>query len=271
MRPVAARPRVVATDLDGTLLDPRGAVTPRTRDALRRMWALGIETVFVTARPPRWLDPLADHVGGHGVVICANGAFVYDVEMGRVVQAVGLELTSVVGIAADVRARFPRVGFAAERPQGPHVESAYRTPLTGLHDVEPPPGLERGPIESVRGIIGKLLARGPYPPDNAFVEEVGGIVGDRGVVAYSGAGGLAEIGPPGVSKATALQTWCDARGIVAREVWAFGDMPNDLPMLAWAGRSFAMANGHEMVRAAADNICHGNDDDGVARVLDAIE
>jgi len=114
------------------------------------------------------------------------------------------------------------------------------------------------------------LARCPEVPDVEFVESVATIVADRGIVAYSGAGGLAEIGPPGVTKATALERWCRERSIDAAQVWAFGDMPNDLPMLAWAGRSFAMRSGHEEVRDLADAVCAGNDDDGVARVLEAI-
>ena len=78
-----------------------------------------------------------------------------------------------------------------------------------------------------------------------------GVVGDRAVVAFSGAGGLAEVSAKGVTKAAALAGWCAELGIDAGEVWAFGDMPNDLPMLTWAGRSFAVANAHDDVLAAA--------------------
>ncbi len=269
-RSAPARPRVVATDLDGTLLDPRGAVSPRTQAALRRMWDLGIETVFVTARPPRWIDPLAEHVGGHGVAVCANGAFLYDVEARRVTQAVGLERPVVAEIAADLRSAFPGIGFAAERPEGMHLESLYRSPMLPLH-AHDDPAVDHGPIEAVRGVVGKLLARAPQVPDEAFIAGVADIVGARGIVAYSGAGGLAEIGPPGVTKATALARWCAQRGVAADQVWAFGDMPNDLPMLAWAGRSFGMGGGHDLVLAQVDDVCLGNDADGVARVLESIE
>lgn len=233
------------------------------------MWSLGIETVFVTARPPRWIDPLAEHVGGHGVVICANGAFVYEVAARRVVEAVGLARPSLTAIVADVRGAYPGVGFAAERPEGMHLDPGYRSPMLPPH-AHDDPSIERGPIESVRGVVGKLLARDPATPDVAFVEGVAAIVAERGIVAYSGAGGLAEIGPPGVTKATALARWCLERGIDAVDVWAFGDMPNDEPMLAWAGRSFAMDSGHEEVKALADEVCAGNDDDGVAQVLERI-
>ena len=74
----------------------------------------------------------------------------------------------------------------------------------------------------------------------------------------------------GGGAATALAGWCAELGIDAGEVWAFGDMPNDLPMLTWAGRSFAVANAHDDVLAAATDRAPANDDDGVAQVLEGL-
>ena len=106
--------------------------------------------------------------------------------------------------------------------------------------------------------------------EDEFLARVAEVVGDRGIVAYSGAGGLAEISAPGVTKAAALESWCDGLGIGAEDVWAFGDMPNDLPMIVWAGTSFAVANAHPDVIAAADHVCPSNDEDGVAQVLERL-
>jgi hydroxymethylpyrimidine pyrophosphatase-like HAD family hydrolase len=61
---------------------------------------------------------------------------------------------------------------------------------------------------------------------------------------------------------------CAARGFIAADAIAFGDMPNDLPMLAWAGQSVAVANAHPEVLAAADEVTASNDEDGVAQVLE---
>lgn len=255
-------PRVVATDLDGTLLDSAGAVTPRTRAALEAAWEAGIVTVFVTARPPRWLDALADVVGGHGVAICANGAFRYDVAARRVTHVDGFAPGAVAALARDLRAALPGIGFAAERADGFHVEPGYA-------EVHPPPAdTVRAPIAQVGPDVGKLLARCPEVSDARFLDRVTRVVGDRGIVAFSGAIGLAEIGPPGVTKAATLARWCTELGVEPGEVWAFGDMPNDIPMLAWAGRSFAVANAHPEAVAVADARCGGNDEDGVARVLE---
>jgi hypothetical protein len=81
---------------------------------------------------------------------------------------------------------------------------------------------------------------------------------------------LLEISAAGVSKATALTRLCQERGIDRTDVVAFGDMPNDLPMLAWAGHAVAVANAHPDVRAAADEVTASNDELGVALVLERL-
>ncbi len=75
---------------------------------------------------------------------------------------------------------------------------------------------------------------------------------------------------PGVSKASTLELVCRDRGIAASEVVAFGDMPNDLAMLEWAGTSYAMANAHPLVRDLADHVAPSNQEDGVAVVLEGL-
>ena len=89
-------------------------------------------------------------------------------------------------------------------------------------------------------------------------------------VTHSSAKGLIEAAAIGVSKATTLAALAAAEGITPQESIAFGDQPNDLPMLAWAGTSCAVANAHPRVLAAATRVIASNDDDGVARVLEAL-
>jgi hydroxymethylpyrimidine pyrophosphatase-like HAD family hydrolase len=115
-----------------------------------------------------------------------------------------------------------------------------------------------------------LLATAPGLRDEELLERVSAVVGSRGVLAYSGAPGLAEISAPGVTKAAALARWCAEHGIPSDAVWAFGDMPNDLPMLRWAGASFAVANAHADVHSQATHRCPSNDQDGVAHVVEAV-
>ena len=262
-------PRVVATDLDGTLLRSDGSISTRTREALAATELAGTSVLFVTARPPRWVEPLADAVGAHGVVIAGNGAFVVDLERGEVTSTGCFSSAGLLPLVADLRAQFPDAGFALERRAGMTVEASFASPHGEDHDaasvvtsLEDVPDLDEDPT-------GKLLVvapRGAGGPD--FIAAVQTVVADRGHVAYSGVARLAEISAPGTTKAAGLATWCGARGIDAAEVWAFGDMPNDLPMLLWAGTSFGVEGGHPDVVATTTHTCPGNDADGVATVLE---
>ena len=257
-------PRLVATDLDGTLLRSDGTCSQRTRAALAAVERAGTQVVLVTARPPRWLHHLADVVGEHGIVLCCNGAFVYDVRSRQVLAEHSLVREVVGEITADLRIALPGIAFAVENRSGFRRERDFLGEHTTLSDhsavrveelLDPPPG--------------KLLARCNDVPGVQFHQRVEEVVADRAVVSYSGASGLAEISAVGVTKASALGQWCHAQGIDAADVFAFGDMPNDLPMLTWAGWSIGVANAHPAVLELVDEVCGSNDDDGVAQVLEA--
>lgn len=236
--------------------------------AWSRLGGLGIESVIVTARPPRWVQPLQDAVGRHGVAICGNGAFVYDVKRRKMLQSHGIQRSVVHRMVADLRAAIPGIGFAVEHADGLHLEAEY----PDLHSQWVPEDAVYAPIEQLPSetLVGKLLARTLAMEEQEFLDLVAAVVGDRAEVSYSGAGGLAEISAPGVTKASGLRRWCAQLGVDAADVWAFGDMPNDLPMLQWAGTSYAMANGHPDVIAVADNVCATNVEDGVAQVLETL-
>ncbi|PFG42159.1 hypothetical protein ATJ88_0810 [Isoptericola jiangsuensis] len=280
-------PRLVASDLDGTLLRSDGTVSERTRAALRAVEDAGVEVVLVTARPPRWLDPLADCVGGHGRVVCLGGAAVWDLAEGAAIEVHGFADDELRALVADVRAAVPGVALALERVSGPVFDPWFPPDETGL-----PPAVRAVAVEESlddvahpAGTVGKLLAVVPgrglstrvgdvqrgHRTDAAqdeFFAAVRTAVGDRAHLAFSGAAGLAELLPAGVTKDRALARWCARLGIAAADVWAFGDMPNDLPMLRWAGRGIAVANAHPDVLGCADLVTDGNDDDGVASVLE---
>lgn len=260
----ASLPRLVATDLDGTLLRSDGVCSERTRAALAAVERAGIQVVLVTARPPRWLHDLADLVGEHGVVLCSNGAFVYDVRSRRILDEDCMSAGVVGQIANDLRNALPGIAFAVESRIGFGRERGFRDEHTTPQDVaaatleellDPPPG--------------KMLARCNDVPAEQFHRVVEEVVDHRAVVSYSGVSGLAEISAVGVTKASALGRWCAAQGIDSADVFAFGDMPNDLPMLAWAGWSVGVANAHPAVLDFVDEVCGSNDDDGVAQVLES--
>ena len=260
----AGLPRLVATDLDGTLLRSDGTCSERTRASLAAVELAGIQVVLVTARPPRWLHDLVDLVGEHGVVLCANGAFVYDVRSCQVLDERCMAAELVGQIADDLRNALPGIAFAVESRMGFGREWGFCDDYTTSQDVTAAL-LE----ELLDPLPGKMLARCDDVPAEQFHRVVEEVVGDRAVVSYSGASGLAEISAAGVTKAAALGEWCSAQGIDSADVFAFGDMPNDLPMLTWAGRSFGVANAHPDVLDMVDEVCASNDDDGVAQVLEA--
>ena len=257
--------RLVATDLDGTLLGKDGVCSQRTRAVLAAVEDAGIQVVMVTARPPRWLHGLADVVGGHGLALCANGAFVYDVRSRQVLREHCLEGAVVERIALDLRKALPGIVFAVETRIGFSRELGY------LDDYTTPSDASAVTIEGLLDPLpGKILARCGGMAADLLHAVINDVVGDRAVVSYSGATGLAEISAAGVTKAAALEDWCANQGIDSADVIAFGDMPNDLPMLTWAGRSFGVANAHPDVLAMVDEVCASNDEHGVAQVLEAL-
>jgi len=261
---VVTAPRLVATDLDGTLLRDDGAVSARTAAALRAAAAAGILVVFVTARPPRWLDGLSEHVAAHGVAICANGAAVIDVASRELLAEQGMTADAVRGLTGRIRAVWPDAAFATESARGFAYETAFRS----THAVPPQSAVADHIEDVVATSTLKLLVRSGSRPVSTFADDLAAVVGDLGVVADSGASGLGEISGPGVTKSATLERWAADRGISAAEVWALGDAPNDLSMLRWAGASFAVANAHPSVLAAATHHCRSNAQDGPADVLE---
>ena len=255
----------MATDLDGTLLRSDLSISGRTAKVLAELERTGTEVVFVTARPPRWMGPLAGAVGGHGRAICLNGACVYDFETGTASDIRGFAAPALIAIVTELRERLPGIAFATERVTGavfdPHFHSAHPYGPETLHM----------PVEQATDqVAGKLLARLDGIPDAEFFRTIEEVVADRAILAYSGAHGLAELTAPGVTKAAALARWAANRGISPAQVWAFGDMPNDVPMLAWAGRSFAVGNAHPLALASASAVVGTNDEDGVAVQLEQL-
>ena len=114
-----------------------------------------------------------------------------------------------------------------------------------------------------------LIVRHPTMPIEDLWAITREIAGDAATATHSGAPFI-EVSATGITKASALAHLCDRLGIAQSETIAIGDMPNDLPMLAWAGHSVAVANAHPEVRAAANEITASNEDDGVAQVLERL-
>jgi hydroxymethylpyrimidine pyrophosphatase-like HAD family hydrolase len=256
-------PRLVATDLDGTLVGSDGRVSPRTASALAAVDALGIPVVFVTARPLRWMGEIWPYVGRHSMGIVSNGAILYDAGAGRVVDIAGIDASVGVPLLADLAAALPKAGLGLEFVSGLHRTVLYES------DEDPDPSTVSDLAEPWPGPVAKILVKDYSIPPDELRGVTARVVGDRATPTWS-VPGLVEISAAGVTKGWRLRQVCASLGVDAADVVAFGDMPNDLDMLGWAGTSYAMANGHDSVRAAATHVAPRNDEDGVAVVLEEL-
>jgi Cof subfamily protein (haloacid dehalogenase superfamily) len=255
-------PQLVATDLDGTVVPWDAPMTDRTVEVLRAVEALGVPVVFVTGRPPRWMADVAERTGHTGVAICANGALLYDLHTEQVVDSFPLSVEVGLDVAQRLREAFPDIAFAVETLEGFAHEESYR-PRWDVGTAREVAHLER--IYDAPAV--KLLARHEAMSSDDLLAAAREVTGDLVELTHSSTSGLLEISAAGVSKATTLARLCEERGIGAAGVVAFGDMPNDLPMLAWAGLAYAVEGGHPEVLAAVDRVVPRPEHHGVADEL----
>lgn len=264
-------PALIASDVDGTLLDPDEKITDRTRHAVRASVAAGAQFVLATGRPPRWITQVVDALGFAPMAVCANGAVIYDPNTDRIIAARTLSVDAL-SVLAEIAIRvIPGAGLAVER--------VGRT----AHDAATPqfvssPGYEHAWLNpdntevSIEDLLSapavKLLIRKAGTPSAEMAAELAKHVVTEGDITYSTNNGLIEVVPLGISKATGIDEVAGPLGITAADVVAFGDMPNDVPMLLWAGHGVAMGNAHPEAIAAANEVTASNSDDGVARVLE---
>lgn len=267
-------PRLVATDVDGTLLGPDERVTPRAAAVIERMAAVGVGFVLVTGRPPRWIPPVVAQLGVARFAVCANGGVLYDAADEAILWARTLGPAVLADIAAAAAEVLPHCQLAVERlgrvgdSDVPHdgaqfvVEPEYHDPWATVDPQTAP----RDEVLAAPAV--KLLIRCPELSSDAMVAALAPVIGDAADLTYSYPRGLVEVGPPGVTKASGLAEFARRLDVPAEDVIAFGDMPNDLPMLRWAGHGVAMGNAHPAVLEAADEITAPNTEDGLALVLE---
>ncbi|GFZ96193.1 HAD hydrolase family protein [Nesterenkonia alkaliphila] len=258
---------LIATDVDGTLL-PNNAteVGDYTAEVLRRADQAGVYVVFVTARPLRWMVPLWQHVGKHGLAVVSNGAVIDDVPSASPVTVHGIEPSAGLELAEAITATAPGTSYAVECLDGKRYDSGWEPweewPLEE--------GAPRGPLQEVWDVPAvKLLVRNTAYDDVGFRQLVLDCVGEKAVASWSGPG-LVEISAAGVTKASALTQLCHKLDVEPADVVAFGDMPNDLPMLAFAGTSYAVQNADPAVLQAVDHVAPAVTEEGVAQVIDLL-
>jgi Cof subfamily protein (haloacid dehalogenase superfamily) len=263
-------PRLVACDVDGTLLTAAHTVSPRTAAAVERVVAAGVPFVLVTGRPPRWIPPVVRDLGYAGLAVCANGAVLYDAARDRVLRAATLDPVRLRDAADALDGALPGCMLAVERV-GDRALPAAEEFLAELDYTHPwaGPDLRSAPRDELLGQPAvKLLVRHAEMTSEAMAEAAVAAVGDGVAVTFSTSNGLIELAAPGITKGTGLADVARRFDVRPEDVVAFGDMPNDLPMLEWAGHGVAMANAHAAVLDVADEVTAPNTEDGVALVLE---
>jgi Cof subfamily protein (haloacid dehalogenase superfamily) len=264
-------PELVATDVDGTLLDDDENVSPRTRAAVSAVVDSGAQFVLATGRPPRWVTPIVEQLGFAPMAVCANGAVIYDPAADRIVSARTLSSDELAELAEIATRVIPGAGLAVERV-GRSAHDAATPQFVSSPGYEHawlnPDNTEVSVADLLSAPAVKLLIRRSGARSADMAAALLPHIGRQGDITYSTNNGLIEVMPVGVSKAAGIQELTRPADIDPAAVVTFGDMPNDVPMLAWAGLGVAMGNAHPDAVAAADEVTATNDEDGVARVLE---
>ena len=267
-------PLLIASDVDGTLINESERIVPRVRSVITRATRAGTVMALATGRPPRWIFPVLDQLPVRPVCVCANGAVLYDSAYDRVLKAHTLSPEVMAEIAATAKAHFPGV------PVGIAVERAGRSAFDRegeLFQVSPEylhtwAATDHG-VAPVEALVAepaiKLLVRNAGLTSEELFRELRPLIPrERAHITYSVSEGLLEIMAPGVNKATGVQDLAQLIGARRDQVVCFGDMPNDVEMLEWAGLGVAMGNGVAAVKAVADEITGTNNDGGLADILE---
>lgn len=256
--------RLIATDLDGTLLGADESVSQRTRDALAAVTEEGAAHIVVTGRGVRWTRHILDDLGYRGLAVCGQGSQVYDAGEHRLLTSVTLDRQLAAVALAKIEAEVGPLFLAASRSGvdgdvlvGPGYALTGALPATPFTDVS---DLWAEPL-------GKIYIQHPELTDDELAEAAVRAAGGFVSVAMAGQG-IVELLPLGLSKATGLSLAARRLGLKAVDTIAFGDMPNDIPMFAWASYGVAMADAHEELKAVADEVTSSNEEDGIAVVLE---
>ena len=258
-------PAMVVSDLDGTLLDHSGdTISRRNIDALRRAEDAGARVVIATGRPIWWLGPVIE-AGFTGTAVCMNGAVVYDIAAGEIITSSPLTPLTMQNFVAALSEQTDEFALAVERLgvtlQACIAEEEYEHPWAFGH-------FQRADrVTLLADPAAKLLVRG-IGDSRSLATAARDSGADTVHITYSTDDGLIEVAAAGVNKGSALAELAGRWGIDPSQVVAFGDMPNDLEMLHWAGHGVAMANAHPDLIAIADEVGADHHDDGVAQVLE---
>ncbi len=268
-------PKLVALDIDGTLLIPDfevgtsvEQVTEPVQDAIQAAVEAGVHVVLSSGRAPLSMAGVADRLGltrsverrdGERLhIVASNGSVVFRHAPTEVVHEVLFDAEDAVRTvlehvpAAAVAVEEHGVGYRVNRrfPDGELDGDMIVTDLAGLR-------LDQ---------VSRVIIRDPDSSSEDFVT-LAKTLGLRGTNYFIGWTAWLDLAPEGISKATGLAWVCEQLGVAREDVLAIGDGRNDIEMLNWAGHGVAMGQGPDVVKAAADEVAEPVVDDGAAKIL----
>lgn len=260
--------RLIACDLDGTLLDPSGSITDRSVAALCAARAAGVLVVIASGRPPFMAAPIIERLGDvvtHGVM--ANGSVICTFPDGSTLRSIKFDIARAVEIVHHLRAVDPDFGFALATDAGFAHEAGFAERMPTASPGPSSPDALSAAVGAT--VAGKLMVFHRTQSAHSLLDTLPPMVGDDLGVTHMGAD-CVEIGPTGVDKAAGLAWLCEHLAIDAGDVVAFGDEYNDHEMLHWAGHGVAMGNAAPLTRSFADEVALTNGEDGLAVVVERL-
>ncbi|WP_309132697.1 HAD family hydrolase [Brevibacterium sp.] len=256
---------LVASDIDGTLLLDWQPISHTTIDAIHRCRTSDIPFVLVTGRPIRWLAPIAEQIPDLGLVVCLNGAVIYDIATSSAVKAHTIAHSDIEEIVSAISSSQPEARFAFETLSGLLIDPGFPTRLPQDADI-----VEDLSQLRERDVV-KILVSIGTDDSQALHDLLGPVLTHSCHATFSDpVNGLVELAAAGITKAKTLERLCEHLGVDRRRVLAFGDMPNDIEMLTWAGHGVAVGNALDAVKESADAVAEAVEAEGVARYLGAV-
>ncbi len=267
------RPGLIVSDLDGTFLSPDGSVSLENAAAVRAAQDAGIPVLFATGRPVRWLEVIRDLCGAHPTVIASNGAVLYDLGADQPLDRICLDPDVTMDSIRSIRAAVPDAAFAFETGTRFGYEPSYTIDWGRLNNTDAPadPAMFTGPVEEIAyaETYVKLLVQSLSTAPDVLLERVDEALAGALTATHSQHRhfGLVEISAAGITKASMLRRWCAKLGVEASRVAAFGDMPNDVDMLSWAGMPYVVGNAHPSLLGGGYTVVPTNAESGVGRTI----
>jgi Cof subfamily protein (haloacid dehalogenase superfamily) len=260
----AGRKLMVALDVDGTLVDHDGHMSPAVREAAQAVVAAGHEVMIATGRSLNAMLPIIENIGiDRGYAVCCNGGVTLRLhpELDNGYEVIHKATFDPAPALRALRERLPSAKYALEDEDGNFLSTErFQDPSFGVEAV----GVDFHTMLEATAVRVVVFSTENTPEEfNEAIEHVGlaGVTYSVGWTAWL------DIAAAGVTKASALESLRGRLGIEPHLTVAVGDGRNDIEMLSWAGRGVAMGQAPEEVIAAADEVTHSVYDDGAAHVL----